>query len=1580
MARIFDKLDINLDVYDIQSNWIDNVASKYLDIDKSNQLKTGLFGYLNEVMASEVRSSVYHRNFLYDEAFLNTACLSRSIYNKAKTYSYDIPLAIPSTLKIKIKIKKDDIIKFGNRIINTQTETRSGNYKLTIKADENDIVLEKYKFKLETDIDIYARMINKKIKNEITGIDEFTSTYLYSARYVRENDLNGNIIKGLFSNSTSNYIKTYSESIKNVQYLVMEVDVYQYEKTEFVKENFSKEPTDSLFFNIPYNNNLCNFTVYYETPSIETYLNGYFNDTFTPDDKYYYYYNFDNEILNIYFSGIAGTFKPLMNSKLTISAYTTLGKECNFNYSGDVYFKINQNNISSTKIIAEKISNPTQGTNQPTKMELKKLLINEFLTRENLITEYDLQVFFNDIKNKVLNDSELIFIKKRDDVFKRTYVAFALLKDEKGLILPTNTVDLKFKLASDQTKMNLDEVDMFTNSFYINTGSYIYYDDEKKSYLLGNVIGNLNNNFNLEKDKNDNYILNDENNVFYKISDDDYENIFKYVENLNIYHIPIKDNNNENEEIQYLNIINKNEIDCEKLPIDNLVYFKDENTFINDYFNIPDEKQLQAIYFNEQTNNGRLKTTKEILTAKIYTVNPECYSYTGLYKDQTLISKPYLDYVCKTINEYFKLGMIDIQKIYMYTNDNNEMTLVTEDYNFDNQYNPVFNLFNQYQNSTQIILSKKDSDIEPTFDDPYKNIIEGITLQVLDVNTKEVIEEWITEKKIHSIVNKLKLNKIYILHEKGKDSTTDLKFKVASYRPIEITMFTNPEDNITNYDENDEDTKIVYKKPIYKYYDLDENNNTILVDINQQAIPNDYQVIYYIYFNNLVEQSNFFNNIINKCKFPLYDTFDIFKNTLYGYYNGEQVTDIVVNDINIYNKYQKNNDYLIVIYNKTNIELLKSAFNKKLLTPSNNIIKNISVDLKNKDNKTILTIENSTICIIPNTVELIKESSNNLYMSYFRYLVDKEAFFNSINVELYTEDPIRQGLSSLVLSNQSNNIIESLNPDDYNLIYRLPYALYYKTEKFSRILTLKNFINDNLTFKFNYINSNVISEFNFEYLNIKRDSIPHEKIISEETIYSDNNEYIKEKKVVINDGLNLITRIVDYNSYGISESINNYYEKINDINTYFLTLTLDTNFITNYFPETSKQLDSLYKFANDNILCRFLVMNSNNEYVGFFDFDIDEIDNEGKSIKYKYNLVTNNRINGLNQTIDGENITGINQLCLIDCVKSFDGQLINNFLFDENSYGRIAIFVKTQTLYDENNINNYPIDLQYLPLKNNILYQEDYLINNNEKFLKTKWNLAVIFESETYFTLFSVINDLVAPIISYDMKTSDNELNYNMNDYNKNILNNISALTIKGLPVIGNHYIYDYDTFKNFFDTFSFYYNILKDNFKHLETNTSVNLKFYNTYGPSITFKSYNNEEEASNIYTDVKLKLYIKLAEYSYSTELDYKIKKYIVDFLNECNSNDNKLFAISNLLNGLERNFDDIIYVQFDSFNNFINEDLDTSEYQLIKNNYPEIKEMTREQLINYVPEFINIHLNKNAYIYHEDDFDTGIDIKYI
>ena len=63
------------------------VASKYTELD-SDYLTSGLFGYITESMAMLMRDSI-HKNMLYNESFLNTAMMPKSVYNWAKMFSIE---------------------------------------------------------------------------------------------------------------------------------------------------------------------------------------------------------------------------------------------------------------------------------------------------------------------------------------------------------------------------------------------------------------------------------------------------------------------------------------------------------------------------------------------------------------------------------------------------------------------------------------------------------------------------------------------------------------------------------------------------------------------------------------------------------------------------------------------------------------------------------------------------------------------------------------------------------------------------------------------------------------------------------------------------------------------------------------------------------------------------------------------------------------------------------------------------------------------------------------------------------------------------------------------------------------------------------------------------------------------------------------------------------------------------------------------------------------------------------------------------------------------------------------------------
>ena len=458
MADNLDNLvEIQSDKYSMHDKWTNDIASKYLDIDDITNLKVGLYGYINEVIATNLRYSVAHRNFLYDEAFLNTASLTKSIYNKAKTYNYDIPLAKPASLKIQFSIRSNSIFEFGDR----ETEIVSGepvftgNYTFRI-SEWDKFYIDKYPFMLEDDIVIKAT----KLKD---------GTYAYSATYDRSRRKDN---KGIFSGSTKPYVTLWVDratSVNNYDIITLQFPIYQINKEIINFSNFSNDFSDNLFFNQEYSDYLCHFDVWYNTQSLEILMDKYFNDIYTPDDEYYYYYNFDGNSVNIYFSALAGAFKPAINSRLDLYLYTTLGDECNITYNGGITHSFNNNDLNAKiPININKVTNPNGGVNGLTKSEIKNNLIEEFLTRDNLVTQYDLDCYFNNLlKKEVVNSSKMTFIKKRDDIKKRTYASFLLLRDKSGLIIPTNTIDL------DLSPLNIEE------EFNIQCGSLIGYKEDR---------------------------------------------------------------------------------------------------------------------------------------------------------------------------------------------------------------------------------------------------------------------------------------------------------------------------------------------------------------------------------------------------------------------------------------------------------------------------------------------------------------------------------------------------------------------------------------------------------------------------------------------------------------------------------------------------------------------------------------------------------------------------------------------------------------------------------------------------------------------------------------------------------------------------------------------------------------------------------------------------------------------------------------------------------------------------------------------------------------------------------------------
>jgi len=141
--------------------------------------------------------------------------------------------------------------------------------------------------------------------------------------------------------------------------------------------------------------------------------------------------------------------------------------------------------------------------------EIKQTIINEISTRNTITTQTDLNNYFNILTSLIedINDGKVTFMKKRDDVLRRIYNTYLLLRDNTddsildesnstaGILsscVPTNTIDIvfdntdmsnihypKFKWAPSDigtgTEYHLIETGLIPKNYYICPfGIYIY--------------------------------------------------------------------------------------------------------------------------------------------------------------------------------------------------------------------------------------------------------------------------------------------------------------------------------------------------------------------------------------------------------------------------------------------------------------------------------------------------------------------------------------------------------------------------------------------------------------------------------------------------------------------------------------------------------------------------------------------------------------------------------------------------------------------------------------------------------------------------------------------------------------------------------------------------------------------------------------------------------------------------------------------------------------------------------------------------------------------------------------------------
>jgi hypothetical protein len=227
-------------------------------------------------------------------------------------------------------------------------------------------------------------------------------------------------------------------------------------------------------------------------------------------------------------------------------------------------------------------------------------------------------------------------------------------------------------------------------------------------------------------------------------------------------------------------------------------------------------------------------------------------------------------------------------------------------------------------------------------------------------------------------------------------------------------------------------------------------------------------------------------------------------------------------------------------------------------------------------------------------------------------------------------------------------------------------------------------------------------------------------------------------------------------------------------------------------------------------------------------------------------------------------------------------------------------------------------------------------------------------------------------------ETEENvELFKNLNGImNSNILAKIEPnyaglfYKIKNVPMVRYMYLQQDDNMKQLIQLIDYFKDILNQSLDIVENNFGIDMKFYNTFGPAQFFTIGANQDKLNKV--GIGIKLNIKLST-DITSAFIADVKKFITDFVEGTNVDTSNFLYVSNLIRNLETEFRDIVYVQFVGFNDY------DSSYQIVENSFKGIQALRKEQVINFIPEYLNV--NRKAITENGvTRFEPEIQIKFV
>ena len=438
---------ISSDIYDIVES-VEKLKKRYIEDEDETTLALGIFGFLGDTEAKKIQTSIIMAGELGNEMFAQRAKLDKNVTTHAIYANIEDINAVPSHMIINIAVRLSDLDMYMQD-------------NIFIFDHNTNIDIGNNVFHLDYDIKI-TRIIrgDKKLYMAVYDMDEKNYT----------SDIVNPYLKQPFTYNYNN------ESYLFLQSLVRQVSI---KDITDVMVSTSIIDTKSYFFN--FENQLTWFDVYITENDKTTRLKPYiYGSVIDPEDEYYCWYLFINDnTIRINFE--QESYQPGLNADIRIVTYTTLGEAGNIEYNAEAdnnqgfYASFAFNGSANTvRCLVIPVTSATDGKNKKSIEELKNLIPKMAFSRGYITTETDLNNYFNLISNE---NNLLKLQKKVDNQVNRTWYCYTLLKDENDNVIPTSTIDIRFRLSE------LDNIN-YNNRYFRNYNYLTNVGNESKRFVI----------------------------------------------------------------------------------------------------------------------------------------------------------------------------------------------------------------------------------------------------------------------------------------------------------------------------------------------------------------------------------------------------------------------------------------------------------------------------------------------------------------------------------------------------------------------------------------------------------------------------------------------------------------------------------------------------------------------------------------------------------------------------------------------------------------------------------------------------------------------------------------------------------------------------------------------------------------------------------------------------------------------------------------------------------------------------------------------------------------------------------------